>query len=118
MENIAQAARYAFLRAIWRDLERWRDPEFVDGFLAGRDLLSRDDARQLLAEVAFQATLDAVMVLDHGEDIAGTGDLPGWVLMETTGTDRRPTGRDLGGLHESFLGVDPDAIEAEDIRGW
>jgi hypothetical protein len=118
-ENFAQSARFAFLRAVWRDLERWRDPGFVDRYIG--DLAVDDDVRaQLratLAHVAFESVLSVVMVIDNGEDIGGLGEMPGWVLSETD-SDCRRTGRDVVGLHESLLEVDPLGIEAEDIRGF
>lgn len=116
-EDIPQTAIFTFLRAVWRDLDRWRDPRFVNGFLEKHGLSDSEAARRLVGEVGFQATLDAVMVIDHGEYIDGPNGLPGWVLVETD-ADCRPTGRQMVGLHESFLGVDPRGIEAEDIRGW
>jgi hypothetical protein len=118
-ENFAQAARYAFLRAVWRGLERWRDDAFVDRVLGESDQTdgARDDRRSLLARVAFEATLDVLMVIDNGEDLESTTPMPGWQLMEAD-DDGALTGRDVGGLHESILEVDPLGIEAEDIRGW
>ena len=107
-ENIAQLARFAFLRAVWRDLERWRDPEFVARYIG--DLAVDDDVRaQLratLAYVAFESVLSVVMVIDNGEDTGGLGEMPGWVLSETD-SNYRQTGRDVIGLHESLLEVDP-----------
>lgn len=118
-ENIAQAARFSFLRAVWRDLERWRDPQFVDAYLEEIELddLARAQIRKVLARVAFQVSFEVVMVIDNGEDLDGPEGMPGWRLMEL-GHDGEPTGRDVGGLHESFLEVDPLGVEAEDIRGW
>jgi hypothetical protein len=122
-ENIAQSARFAFLRAVWQNLEQWRDAEFVDAYIdrvstsdqqTGGD---RDQARRLAAHVAFQATLDVIMAIDDQEDISSDVELPGWLLMEV-GLDEQFTGREVGGLHESLLQVDPLGIEAEDIRGW
>lgn len=118
-ENIPQAARFAFLRAVWRNLERWRDPQSVDRFAGERqiDPEFRETFRELVAMAAFEATLDVIMVIDNGEDVDGTAGLPGWLLVETD-SDLASTGREIGGLHESLLQVDPLGIEAEDIRGF
>lgn len=118
-EGIAQGARFSFLRAVWRDLDRWRDEEFVDDFLDEPALAGCDRValRQIAAQIAFQATLEVVMTIDDEEDVADEHGLPGWRLMEQD-EDCELTGRAVVGLHESFLDVDPRGCEAEDIRGW
>jgi hypothetical protein len=56
------------------------------------------------------------MVIDNGEDIGGLGEMPGWVLSETE-SDCRRTGRDVVGLHESLLEVDPLGTEPRGVVG-
>ena len=56
-------------------------------------------------------------LIDNEEDIEPPGQLLGWLLIECD-TKGGPTGRALGGLHESILGCDPRNIEGEGIRGF
>jgi len=115
-ENIAQLGRFVFLRAVWREIERWRDPDAVAGLAEG----ASDEAIELAAQAAARAALDVasgiVQLIDNEEDIESTEPLPGWLLIECE-ADGKPSGRVLGGLHESVLQTDPRRIEAEDILG-
>jgi hypothetical protein len=117
-ENIAQLGRYTFLRCVWREVEAWRDGDRVGQFLPDASPETVEAAKGVVAHVAFEVALNLMMVLDDEEDIAATEPhLPGWRLTESS-DNGDPTGRQIGGLHESFLQVDPRGIEAEDIRGW
>jgi hypothetical protein len=105
-----------FLRAVWREIERWRDPEAVAGLAEG----ASDAAIELAAQAAARAALDVasviVQLIDNEEDIESTEPLPGWLLVECE-ADGTPSGRVLGGLHESVLQTDPRRLETEDMRG-
>lgn len=116
-EDFAQLGRFAFLRAVWRQLETWRDPRAVAQILpdASDDVLK--GAQAIAGRVAFDVAMNIVQVLDEEEDTDAEEPLPGWRLMEL-GTSGEPTGRDLAALHESFLDVDPRHVDGEDIRGW
>jgi len=119
-EDIAQAARFSFLRAVWRDLDQWRNEATTEAYLAELDVDAavRERLGGVLAKVALQAALDVVMVLDNEEDVGSVDELPGWRLMELD-TEGNLSGRDVGGLHESFYDVDPrDRSDGEDITGW
>ena len=76
-----------------------------------------DVAARLAARAAFDVALRVVELIDNEEDIESPGHLPGWLLIECD-TEGGPTGRALGGLHESILECDPRNIEGEDIRGF
>jgi hypothetical protein len=118
-EDIAQAARYGFLRVVWRDLERWRDPAFTSDAVAGIEL-SESQRQQViarLAAVAFRSALDVIHVIDNQGDYDGVEGMPGWKLVEID-PDGEPTGRDVDGLHESLLDVDPLRLDAGDFREW
>ena len=54
-------------------------------------------------------------VLDEGHDPEAPGDAPGWQLMETGAASDELTGRDVGGLHESILSLDPSGREGSDL---
>jgi hypothetical protein len=58
-----------------------------------------------------------VCVVRGRRESKGSPKVPPTGPNETDGNGRL-SGRDIGGLHESFLEVDPPGIEAEDIRGW
>jgi hypothetical protein len=114
-ENIAQLGRFVFLRAVWREIERWRDRDAV-ARLCGQ---SSDEAIEVAVSMAARAAFDVaagiVRLLDNEEDIESSEPLPGWMLIECD-ADGKPTGRRLNGLHESVLETDPRNIEAADIR--
>lgn len=116
-EAIPQLARFAFLRAVWREVESWRDPERMQALLPDATEDCRRAAHLMAARAAFEVALGVVQLLDDEEDIAATEPLPGWQLVETT-PDGARTGRMISGLHESVLETDPRHIEAADIRGW
>ena len=91
-ENIAQLGRLVFLRAVWREIERWRDPDGVAGLAEG----ASDEAIELAAQAAARAALDVasgiVQLIDNEEDIESTEPLPGWLVIECE-ADGKPSGR-------------------------
>ena len=114
-EGIAQLARFLFLRDFWHGtIDRWRRPFELETTSPGRRLLEagarREDLEQLARLVAFEAVHDAMNRVDGGGDRNAGDDLPGWELIEV-GPGGRPTGRIIGGLHESILEFDPDRGE-------
>jgi hypothetical protein len=118
-EGIPQQARYLVLRRIWtKALMPWRDLGILRQNESLVQLLAQGAEQELLAEalrrIVFDTVLDVVMVIDEGHDPDAPDDAPGWTLVETdSGGDT--TGRRVGGLHESLLGVDPNEIEADDF---
>jgi hypothetical protein len=115
-ENIPQLGRFVFLRAVWREIDQWRDVHTVPG-LAGA---ATDEAIALAARVAtraaFEVALNIIQIIDDGRDTKTPGPTPGWQLIERDG-DGTATGRVLGRLYDSFLATDPRQIQAEDILG-
>lgn len=130
-ENIAQLARFCFLRSVWRDAivarttsgtwidrsiamsERRPDIPFGDAGPALKRLLdagaTRADLQRVARLIAYEAAFELINRLDEGCDPELDGDYPGWRLMETKGNEL--TGRDVGGLHESLLEMDPSGRE-------
>jgi hypothetical protein len=118
-EGIPQQARFLILRRLWRDaVDAWAAPDALDRLPAARRLLDagadRNDLVRVARAVALEAVLDAVMAIDAGYDPEAPDDCPGWKLVETD-PDGNPTGRVVGGLHESFLSVDPSGREGGDL---
>jgi hypothetical protein len=110
-EGIPQQARFLILRRLWRDAaDAWAAPDALDRLPAARRLLDagadRNDLVSVARAAAYEAVLDAVVAIDQGYDPEAPEDCPGWELVETD-PDGNPTGRGVGGLHESFLSVDP-----------
>jgi hypothetical protein len=132
-EDIAQLARYLFLRAAWRGVVSDGDTSWIDSYLktphgpgacivpALTRLLERGVDREDLTEVVrvMQWTvLDHVCQLLDDPSLAVddlqmvpelADDKFGWGLFEAD-LDEKP-GRPIGGLHESVLGTDPSGRE-------
>jgi hypothetical protein len=113
-ENIAQVARYRFLHQLWPSLiDTWRDgvralPAAQRAINAGAD---PSDVVQIARVAAYEAVFG---LLYHLEDDGLDSPLPSWALVEVdpAGT---PTGRDVGGLFEDLLGIDPSGREGQDL---
>jgi hypothetical protein len=130
--NSAQLARYCFLRSLWpRIIDSWRDePDwmvhyvttaenrprsaFADAGLALKRLqalgASDLDIGRIARAVAYAVVFDLLYHLGYGSDPSLAEQFPeqypGWALMEL-GADGELTGRDLDGMHESLLTMDP-----------
>ena len=118
-EDIPQQARFLFLRSLWPDsIDSWGSEEAIRRIPAGKRLLdagtSADDLSKLLRAVAYETAFSVVARIDEGYDPDAPEDAPGWILLET-GTDERPTGRVVGGLHESLLELDSSGREGGDL---
>jgi hypothetical protein len=118
-EGIAQQARFLILRRLWRDaVLTWAAPDAVDRLAAARRLLDagvdRTDVVRVVRAAAVQAMLDAVVAIDEGHDPEAPDDCPGWALVETD-PDGNLTGREVGGLHESVLEVDPSGQQGGEL---
>jgi hypothetical protein len=120
-EGIAHLPRFLLLRRSWQLIERWRagEPEVARvapelGARLEAAGISLGEVARLLAFVAFEAVFGVLHAVDEGYDPESSDELPGWRLVET-GADERPTGRDVGGLHESLLQTDPRGIEGRDF---
>jgi len=124
-EDIAQMARFLILRRLWSDLDAWsNDPSaWVDREIssseekpeslfseARRALKRMVDAGVSLADVgkvtqmvAYEATFNALSLIDECGDPDEEGeDLPGWMLVETN-AEGEMTGRAVVGLHEDLF---------------
>ena len=130
-ENIAQLARFCFLRSLWRNAidgwttsdawieqsiamsERKPDIPFGDAGPALKRLLdagaARADLKRVARMIAYNAVFELINRVDEGYDPELNDDYPGWRLMEMK--DDELTGRDIGGLHESLLEMDPSGHE-------
>jgi hypothetical protein len=64
--------------------------------------------------VIFNAVSAVIVIIDEGYDPDAPDSAPGWTLVET-GSDGNATGRQVVGLHESLLDVDPNGVEAADF---
>jgi hypothetical protein len=51
---------------------------------------------------------------DEGHDPEVPEDCPGWLLMQTD-PEGNPTGREVGGLHESFQSMDPSGPQSAEL---
>ncbi len=80
----------------------------LDGFAAVRDPAeAQEEVRRRLADHDL-----------NGRDLNAPADAPGWLLMETRVDDlgeEQPTGRCIGGLHESILQGDLTGDEGRDF---
>ncbi|MER7694809.1 hypothetical protein [Streptomyces sp. NPDC097610] len=119
-ENIPQMARYLILRRFWAEgINRWKEPGAIDAIPATHRLLAsgadRAEIVQVARAAAFETIASVLNILDEGDASDLDDDsFPGWCLQETA-RDGSPTGRSIGGLHESLLETDPSGNEAEDL---
>lgn len=133
-ENIAQLARFIFLRSVLnRHVNQWKEmphlwinackgePQknlyapFPDvGSALTRMLeagISTADIAAVARMTAYATAWDILHQIDSGSDPDSEG-APGWVLIETDPNGEQ-TGRDLGGLHEDMLTMMEELLEAE-----
>ena len=132
-ENFAQFARFLVLQSLWwgqidswqRDQDRWisrtiddakRDPKgfFSDAGIALAHMKERgvlaSDIAALARMVAYSTVFGTLNRIDEGQPLRIPPGSPGWCLMEVD-ADGRPTDRQVGGLHESILSMDPSGRE-------
>lgn len=121
-ENIAQQARYLFLRRLWPEaIDGWRDPAVISRVPATARVLGQganpSDLSRALRLAAYEAVFTVLSILDEGYDPDAPEDAPDWRLMETGPPSDQLTGRDVGGLHEDILTLDPSGLEGSDLFG-
>jgi hypothetical protein len=125
-EDIAQAARFLFLRGVWRNMQE-ASSQALEGEV-GRKLV-RDGAdasqlRRLVQQALYSLAFGLVFLLDEPDGTSWTltdgsfasdvsHDDRRWRLMEVC-ADGELTGRDVGGLHESLSDTDPSDREGKD----
>jgi hypothetical protein len=117
-ENIPQLARFMVLRALWREaISPWMDASALSDVAAAQRLIEAGadphDVLLVARAGAYEAVAAAVHILDGGDPHARESD-PGWHLVETD-AECNPTGREIGGLHESLLETDPAGNEGADL---
>jgi hypothetical protein len=118
-EGIPQLARFLVLNTLKKHaLDYWRltgaldetakEDKSVDAVLKQlRQSGFRDaDIAAFAQKVAAITAWQVVHMLDEGCDVDADDKLPGWALEELD-ADGAPTGRRIGGLHESFYEFDP-----------
>jgi hypothetical protein len=121
-ENIAQQARYLVLRRLWPEvIDIWRDPAVLSRQSATARVLEQganpSDLSRAMRLAAYEAVFTVLSILDEGYDPDAPEDAPGWRLMETGPLSDQLTGRDVGGLHEDVLTLDPSGLEGSDLFG-
>ncbi|WP_091307690.1 hypothetical protein [Micromonospora chersina] len=118
-ENIPQLARFMVLRALWREvISPWMDASALSDVAAAQRLIDAGadphDVLLVARAGAYEAVVAAVCVLDEGRDPDAREGDPGWHLIETD-ADCNPTGREVGGLHESLGETDRSGDEDADL---
>lgn len=118
-ENFAQQAMYLFLRPIWPEMiDPLNDEEVIRRYPAGQRVLDAGaplaDLTLLLRAVAYETAFGVVERIDEGYDPDAPDDSPGWRLMEVD-SELALTGRDLWGLHENLLSLDPSGRQGSDL---
>ena len=123
-QDIPQEARALVLRTLW--------PQIIDHYLperggmadvpAARRLLDAGaDPHELataMRAAAYTAVQNLLYRIDAMGDDGSPPQAPGWMLVEIQTTDDggyEPTGRHIGGLHESLLSADPSGREGSDL---
>ncbi len=116
-ENIAQYARFLFLRKIWTEyLSKLHTSKVIRGALdrmkaagiSSEDITKLDeDISKLVRNVAHSTAFYVINRIDEGKDRDADAHAPGWKLIETDSMGNL-TGREVGGLHESLDSLKPD----------
>ncbi|HEX8219314.1 MAG TPA: hypothetical protein VF914_08885 [Chloroflexia bacterium] len=131
-EDIPQVARYLVLRRIWESIDAWvgnsqvimprlaaeseKDPEghFADAGRAVKRMLqagiSPEDIGRVARLVSYDTAFAVLEIIDEGGYPEADDTMPGWSLVETK-SNGEYTGRHIGSLHESLLGLDPKGRE-------
>jgi hypothetical protein len=65
--------------------------------------------------IAYSTTFGLLCHLDEHYDLEAPDDAPAWSLVEMT-REGQPTGREVGGLHESLLSMDPSGREGRPFK--
>lgn len=117
-EDIPQQARYLVLRNLWPDaIDGWSKDALRRVPAAARLLAQGVSAAQVTAVIrvaAYEAVFTVLSVIDEGCDPAAPPDAPGWALIETD-SQGNATGRQVVGLHEDILMLDPSGTGGADL---
>ncbi len=93
-----------------------QDPKgvFADAGLAMKRMIQAGitpaEIGSIARMAAYEATFGTLEVIDECCDPEAGEDLPCWILMEAD-SECASTGRQIGGLHESILSLDPSGRE-------
>jgi len=115
-ENIAQSARFIFLKHLWDKVVdpaptlgvenlRLSSEKCANSLKKLDAVLTLEEKEHLFKEFAIQMGWDFSHAIDEGYSYEND-QLPSWVLMEVDADTDELTGRDIGGLHESFMDED------------
>ena len=121
-ENIPQEARWLILRALWPTIDSFSREGMRASPAAARLLDAGADPGDLSTAMRYAAmsgVFGALVTIDEMTAMGAPRNAPGWLLMETRydpdANDYVPTGRTVGGLHESLSSADPSGREASDL---
>ena len=132
-EDLAQLARFVVLNSLWRDqidmftvyTDAWLAmcrsdagrslPIYEDGAAALKNIqaagVAKEDLGKLARWIAYLVTFGVITRIDAGYDPKAKT-APHWKLMEFT-PNGEPTGRVVGGLHESLLEFEESRAKAK-----
>ncbi|SDT65401.1 hypothetical protein [Jiangella sp. DSM 45060] len=118
-EDIAQQARFLVLRSLWPEIiDAWAGDGVLERVPVAARLLtegaSRESLIQALRLAAYEAVFAVLYRIGAESDEDAPDDAPGWSLIELA-ADGTPTGRDVGGLYEDLLSLDPSGREGADF---
>lgn len=121
-ENIPQEARWLILRAIWPAIDSFSREGMRATPAAARLLDAGADPGDLstaMRHAAMNGAFGALVTIDGMTAMDAPRNAPGWLLMETRydpdADDYVPTGRTVGGLHESLSSADPSGRGGSDL---
>jgi hypothetical protein len=121
-ENIPQEARWLILRAVWPTIDSFSREGMRATPAAARLLDAGADPGDLSTAMrcaAMSGAFGAFVTIDGMTAVDAPRNAPGWLLMETRydpdADDYVPTGRTVGGLHESLSSADPSGREGSDL---
>lgn len=120
-EDIAQQARFLLLRGLWPGLiDRWKSSTAMAAVPAASRLLRAGadpaDLATAMRAAAYEAVFGVLARIDEGHDPEAPQGLPGWLLVEVD-AEGNETGREVGGLHEDLLALDPSGRGGRDLSG-
>jgi len=115
-ENIAQSARFIFLKNLWDKvvnpsptlgLENLRlsNERCANSLKKLDSVLTLEEKEHLFKEFAIEMGWDFAHAIDEGYSYEND-QLPSWALMEVDANTGELTGRGIDGLHESFMDED------------
>ena len=116
-EGIPQTAAFVALRNLWPDLiHPWRDAEVLARVPASRALLDAGVAPEAVSQAMCLAAFPRV--IGTLWELTGGGEIPAGapsVRLIEIAPDGTATGREVSGLHESLLSLDPSGEEGADF---